>query len=266
MNKLLEIEMLAKQLEEETNSILNRNFPMDSREFLMGEDAARVKNNDEKIVSLSKQYFEAYKALSSDEQRKCNYTNIRGAYYQNTHKIKGLIKAYSYSDESELHEAFSKATHFGMSAIEGMINSKNNNDQNEYIKNERILQNCISILSVHYWGENRIESLQRYFQRLEKGRTADDDLNDYKNLIQECINLSIEYAKANINGLSNEEKTKYIQMYDNIYEKEKLLTEFLPREMLSTINVNLHWMKVDAERNPQNLINNQNTEITQKSI
>lgn len=41
-----------------------------------------------------------------EDQRKYRYQNIQGKYYQATHKIKGLIKAYSNDDEFELQEAF----------------------------------------------------------------------------------------------------------------------------------------------------------------
>lgn len=266
MDKMLEIERIAKQLEEETNLILNKNFPMDSREFLVGEDAKHVKNNDEKIVSLANLYLETYKSLQFDEQRKCDYKNIQGVYYQNTHKYKGLIRVGTFSDEYELHEAFSRASRFGMSAIDGIFDAKKNNDENMYLKNKIVLDECVNILKTHYWGEKCIASLQRYSQRLENGRTVDADLNDYKNLIQECKNLSLEYAKANIRGLGDEEKAMYFQAYNTIFDREERLTEFIPIELLESMNINLHWMKVDAERNPQKLINEEIENNNNKSL
>lgn len=254
MDKMLEIETAATQLEEETNQILNNNFPMDSREFLTGKDAERVKSNDEKISSLAKLYLETYKSLQLDEQRKYHYKNIQGIYYQKTHMSKGLKKAYTSSDEYELHEAFSKASQFGMAALDGMFDAKQNGNSGEFFKNQKILQQCVSILNVHFWGKSRIDSLNRYDQRLESGRTVDDDIRDYTNLVQECKNISLEYAKSNINGLNEEEKTKYFQIYDAIFAREEQLTEFIPKEILNSIKVNLHWVKVDAERNPQKLI------------
>lgn len=254
MDKMLEIEKEAIKLGEETNLILNNNFPMDSREFLTGEDAKRVKNNDEKLANLAKMYLEVYKSLQPDVQRQYDYKNIQGSYYQNTHKSKGLIKVYASSDEYELHNAFSKALCIGMNAIDGIFNAKRNKDERELLKNQKILEECISILGVHYWGKSRIDSLHRYSQRLENGRTVDDDIRDYMDLVQECKNISLEYAKANINGLSDEEKEKYIRNYDAIFNREEQLIEFIPRELLNDIKENLHWMKVDAERKPQEII------------
>lgn len=254
MDKMLEIETVATQLEEETNQILHNNFPMDSREFLTGEDLERVKSNDEKISSLAKLYLEAYKSLQPDEQGKYDYKNIQGIYYQKTHMSKGLKKAYANSDEYELHEAFSKASQFGMLALDGMFEANKNDDRDKFLKNQKVFQQCVSILNVHFWGKERIDSLNRYGQRLESGRTVNDDIRDYANLVQECKNISLEYAKANINGLNEEEKAKYFQIYDTIFKREKQLTEFIPNEVLNGIYVNLHWMKVDAERNPQKLI------------
>ncbi len=255
MEKLLEIEMLSKELEKETNDILNNNFPMDSRDFLIGDDAKKVESNDERIAQLAKQYLEIYKSLPISEQRNYRYKNIQGLYYQNTHNSKGLLKVSSNSDEYELHEAFSKATQFGMMAIDNMFNAKKNDNKTEYIKSKNILDECIDILNAHFWGKNRIESLNRYSQRLESGRTIDDDIKEYIDLVNKCKTLTFDYAKSNLNGMDEAERNKFLSAYEDIFNKEKQLIEFIPRESLNKISVNLYWMKVDAERNPQKIIN-----------
>lgn len=254
MNRMIEIERLSKELENNTNEILNKNFPMDSREFLTGEDAERVKKNDEIIKQLANEYLETYKNLQFDVQREYDYKNIQGTYYQNTHKSKGLVKAYSNSDEYELHKAFSKAYNFGMSAIDNIYSAKMDENETEVIKNKKILDECIDIFKVHFWGEERIKSLERYCQRKETGRTNDDDIREYMSLIEECKKVSLDYAKANVNGISDVERTEYLKIYEDIFDREKKLIEFLPREVLNEVEVNLHWLKVDAERNPRKLI------------
>ena len=95
------------------------------------------------------------------------------------------------------------------------------------------------------------EYLNRYAKRLEQGRTVEEDLEEYKLLIQETKLLSIEYAKAILNGISKSEIEVYRSKFEDCFAREVNLTEFIPREILSGIKANLHWMKVDAERKPE---------------
>ena len=162
MNRMIEIEIRCSELEKETIEILNRNFPLDSRNYLLGEDAIKVANNDEEINQLSKEYLDIYKTLLFDEQRKHVYKNIKGSYYRNTHEPKGLIMVYPNSDENELHESFSRASYFGMIAIDNIRDNNKNTD--EKLKSQRVFDECIAILKVHHWGESHIEDLKRYSQ------------------------------------------------------------------------------------------------------
>lgn len=218
------------------------------------EESEIVRKNDEAIVELAERYFEAYKKMSLEDQRKYRYQNIKGKYYQATHKIKGLIKAYSNSDEFELQEAFQRATNFGMQALDTLHIADKTNDEQLRQKGQFILNKCKGVLGVHHWGESRIEYLDRYAKRLESGRTIEKDLEEYKLLIQETRMLSIEYAKAILNGISESEIKVYRSKFEDCFAREVNLTEFIPREILSEIEVNLHWMKIDAERKPEVVI------------
>ena len=49
MNRLQEIEQISEAITKDTLEIFNKNYPMDSRVFLTGDDAEEVKQNNEKI-------------------------------------------------------------------------------------------------------------------------------------------------------------------------------------------------------------------------
>ena len=195
-------------------------------------------------------------------EKKLGYKNIKGLYYQRTHQPKGLAKILLISDEYELHDAFSKASYFGMLALENMFNAKRNDDEKSYKKSRRIFDECLQILNTHFWGVSYIEKLKRYKERLEIERTVKDDIKEYFELIQECKLLSLEYAKANIDGITDEEMEKFSCFYGAIFTKEKLLTEFIPSDELNKIFVNLHWMKIDAERDSKKFIVENSTNIS----
>jgi len=223
-------------------------------EFLGQEAKEIVEKNDDAIIRLAQQYLDLYKKMSLEEQRKYKYQNIRGDYYQSTHKTQGLIKAYSSSDEYELRDAFQRATKFGMQALDTLHLATKTNDEQLRQKGQFILNNCKDILNVHYWGKSRIAYLDRYEKRLETGRTIEEDLEDYKLLIQETKELSTEYAKAILTGISEEETKIFINRFEDCFARELNLIEFIPSEILSEIKVNLHWMKVDAETKPEIVI------------
>ena len=254
MEELLQIENEAKKLSKETVEILEKNYPLDSRDFLTGEDAKIVSQNDARIKELAKRYLEVYKSLDQNDALNYRYDSLQGKYYQLTHKARGLVPANEHSDEYELHEAFSKATHFGMLALNNIYEAKKKNNQNVIDENKRVLDVCYQILSVHFWGEERIQHLERYETRLASGRTEQDDLADYKKLIDECHTLSVDYATAIINGISPEEKETILEKYYDIFEREQRLKEFMSRETIFSLNVNLHWMKLDAEKDPQKFL------------
>lgn len=254
MNELMNIEQEVKKITEQTIKILEGNFPLDSREFLEKKELEIVRKNDNEIVALAQRYLEAYKKMPLEDQRKYRYQNIQGEYYQATHKIKGLIKAQSNDDEFELREAFQRATKFGMYALDTLCIADKTNDEQMRQRGQLILDKCKGVLGVHYWGESRIEYLDRYAKRLEQGRTVEEDLEEYKLLVQETKLLSIEYAKAILNGISEAEVKVFRSKFEDCFAREIILTEFIPREILSEIKVNLHWMKVDAERKPEVVI------------
>lgn len=256
MDELIMIEQKAKLLTEQTCEILEKNFPLDSREFLNQKDLEVVKKNDNEIVLLAQQYLELFKKLPLEEQRNymSNYKNIQGNYYQTTHNVKGLIRATSNDDEYELRKAFQKATEFGLKSLDDLHLASKTNDENLKEKGQHVLNVCKNILGVHFWGEDRIEYLNRYEKRLASGRTVENDLEDYKLLIQETKLLSVEYAKEILNGISKERIKEYSDKFEEIFSREKALTEFVPMEILSEIKVNLHWMKVDAERKPETVV------------
>ena len=174
-----EIEEMCAELERQTLEILNRNYPLDSREFLDEKDALQVKLNDEKINKLSKEYLNIYKNLLPNEQRNHVYRNVKGNYYKNSHEPKGLIMISVNSDEYELHEAFSKATSIGMDAIDKIISG----NEEEKIRNQRILDECIKVLTVHPWGKQHIENLKRYSQEKEANKTDSTILEKRNNNI-----------------------------------------------------------------------------------
>lgn len=254
MDEFNQIEQMASQLTEETRRIIENNFPLDSREFLESENKSKVETNDAKIVELAKMYLELYRQLPIEEKVKRNFLNIQGTYYQQTHQIKGLNKAYSHSDEYELHDAFSKATKFGMEAIESLELAAKTNDEQLAIKSQSILKHCYDILNVHYWGKSRIDYLERYKVRLKNGRKIEEDLKEYEQLKEQARILSIDYAKAILNGITEAEKEQFNLKFEEIFTKEKFLTEFIPSDILKGVYVNLHWLKVDAERTPNNVL------------
>lgn len=266
MNRLQEIEQMSEAITKDTLEILNKNFPMDSRFFLTGDDAEKVKQNDDQIVELDKEYSNIYRSLSTEQRSQCNYKNIRGLYYQDTHNSKGLIKVSSMSDEYELNKAFSKATSFGMDAIEKMYKYKNDENKEEYLKNKDILDQCVNILSVHFWGENRIKHLQEYSNRLESGRTYEDDVKEYNDLIIKANKVTYEYAKSILAGITVVEQEMFNDLYEDIFNKEKKLKEFLPIDFLTKNGVNFHWMKIDAERTPEKIINMDNEKQIEKTL
>lgn len=258
MNELLEIEQAAMQITKETTDILDRNYPMDSRDFLQGEEALIVRKNDQRIKELANKYRNIYMALSFEEQRKIDYKNLEGIYYQSTHKSKGLKSVSQFSDEYDLTEAFSIATTFGMGAIEGIVLAEEKNDKEKLNKHKRVLDACKRVLSVHFWGESCLEKLDRYDSRLRSGRTVEEDIADYGELVQETRELAYEYAKARLESASEEILKAYYDKFENIFEREKRLTEFMPRDVLRDFYVNLHWLKVDAERTPQKVVDEHN--------
>lgn len=254
MDILLEIEERAKKITEQTKKILEENFPLDSREFLPREIRLFIQQNDDEIIRLDRQYLNEYKKLPPKEQITYKYKNIRGDYYLDTHMSKGLIFAYPRMDEYELHEAFQRATKFGMQAIDSIHLASKTNDEQLLRKSQLVLKNCEEILSIHYWGEERLKYLSRYIDRLKKGRTIEEDIEDYKLLIQETKMLAIEYARAILNGISEEEIRNFKYRFEEIFKREISLTEFVPKEILSEVKVNLHWIKVDVERDPKKMI------------
>lgn len=141
-----------------------------------------------------------------------------------------------------------------MQSLDTLHVADKTNDEQLRQRGQLILNKCKGVLGVHYWGESRIEYLDRYAKRLEHGRTVEEDLEEYKLLIQETKLLSIEYAKAILNGISESEIEVYRSKFEDCFAREVNLTEFIPREILSGIKANLHWMKVDAERKPEVVI------------
>lgn len=254
MEELLKIEELADRITKESVGILERNYPMDSREFLTGKDAKTVLENDDKIKELADMYLDTYRSLTDEEKRKVNYKNLSGIYYQATHKGKGLVGVSSFSDEYELHDAFARATSFGMEALDGIFRAEKANDQAGLERNQRILDTCKSIMSMHFWGNSCLEKLQRYDKRIRSGRTIEEDIADYANLINEARELQLQYAKAKINGIDEEVNDEFIQKFEDIFARETSLIEFIPRDILMEIKVNLHWLKIDAQRTPQKVI------------
>ncbi len=258
MDELLKLEQLALQITKETAEILEKNFPLDSREFLTGEDARKVKENDEKIREVSDSYGKVYMALSDDEKRKVVYRNIQGTYYQSTHQSKGLVSVSEYSDEYELSAAFSRASSFGIKALDEILLGENNNDQAAIERGRRILNTCKDILSVHFWGEDILAKFDRYEKRIRSGRTVEEDLDDYDNLVKATRELAYEYAKARLSSPTEQQMEDYFNKFEELFAKGKLLSEFIPRDIFSNVYVNLHWLKVDAERDPQKVIDEYN--------
>ncbi len=254
MDELLKLEEEAKRITEETATILRNNFPMDSREFLSREEALRVRKNDIRIEEIGNKYLNTYVSLSLEEQKGIDYKNLTGTYYQTTYKSEGLISVSQFSDEYDLKEAFGRAYAYGLKALDSILLAEQNNDAESLEKNRRILATCKGILREHFWGESYLESLDRYDKRIRSGRTVEDDVADYDTLVQETRELAYEYAKLRLGSPTEAELDDYFNRFEKIFEREKLLTEFVPREAIREIYVNLHWLKVDAERTPEKVV------------
>ena len=145
-----------------------------------------------------------------------------------------------------------------MGAIEGIVLAEEKNDEENLSKHKRVLGACKGVLSEHFWGESCLEKLDRYESRLRSGRTVEEDIADYGELVTETRELAYEYAKAILSSAHEEELNAYYDKFEKIFEREKILTEFIPRDVLGDFYVNLHWLKVDAERTPQKVVDEHN--------
>ena len=199
-------------------------------------------------------YLDTYKSLSLEEQRKVDYKNLSGIYWQLTHKGKGLVGVSPFSDEYDLHDAFARATTFGMEALEGIFRAEKANDSIALEKNQKILRTCKDIMGEHFWGNSCLEKLDRYDKRIRAGRTVEEDIADYTALIEEARELAFEYAKAIIGNAAQEELDKYYEKFEEIFGREERLIEFIPRDILREMKVNLHWLRIDAQRTPQKIV------------
>ena len=264
MDELLRIEKLAAKITKESTDILDRNYPLDSRSFLTGEDARKVAMNDDRIYELADMYRDTYMSLSKEEQRKVKYNNFTGTYFQSTHKGKGLISVSQYSDEYELHDAFARATSFGMKALDGLLLGEKNKDEALINTNKRILAACEDVLSVHFWGNSCLQKLDRYNTRIRAGRTVEDDIKEYLELIEEAKKLAYEYARAKLRNASEQTLKEFYQKFNDIFDREKVLIEFIPRDVLFEISVNLHWLKIDAENDPQKVVDEHDKGVSLK--
>ncbi len=260
MERMFEIERICNQLEQEITNILKSNFPLDSVYFLSNEDQMRVRQYDTKIRELKEEYLRRYWALPEEERRNFKYKNLPEKEY--CYQPQGLRTADRGSDEYELHEAFSRAMKYGKIAIENMNKARLENNMEEYAKNQRVLNTCNRIFSVHYWGEDRKKSLERYAQRIANGRTIEDDKRDYLDLVEECRRLSVEYAQAILDGV-NEDDESFWQRYQQLFQREEELTEFMTRDEMNEISVNLYSMRLAARKDAEKFIE-ENKETIQK--
>ena len=54
------------------------------------------------------------------------------------------------------------------------------------------------------------------------------------------------------------------QKYEEIFAKERLLVEFMPIEVRNSFKDNLHWLKLDAEKDPNKVLNPEPAEVQVK--
>ena len=270
MNRMLEIEQLAESLTNMTAKILESNFPLDSRRYLSPEDKAQVDKIDAKIEELEKEYKSIFLSLTEEEQRqkRSTYVNIKGQYFKKTYYPKGIIEPDLY-DENSLREAFDKAYVFGKKSLEGLQKATTEQNQSEIDKNNKVLFICKGILKQHFWGEPRLQGLDRYKQRLEIGRTIDDDIRDYSNLLVEFKEVEYNYAKAQLRGITTQEIVDFHNKFDELFKKERQLLEFIPQDKIAELipnKPNLRWLKLDAEKDPSKVVEEYETQIYESHI
>ena len=257
MNKIQElkkIEIGVLSLLEETNEILIKNYPLDSRTFLSEEEKKKVERNDSLVHVLDLGYKNLYNTLTEEEKNSYEYKNLKLFYENSTFQPKGLITINSNSTISEIEDAFNKAKFIAIDALDQIHYGEEIYDMNIVNNNTRIFNACKNVLSSHELGEAYIASLERYKNRIESNRTVDDDVLDYIMLVKRTKELSYQYAKSILNGINDDQKTVFENKYKQIFEQERKLIEFMPANVLKEIFENLSWYKLESEKNPLNII------------
>lgn len=264
----MNIEEQLKQIEREvslkTNEAVNymQAFYPISYNFMTQRERQVIDGIRKQVELLSYKYNNLLYEMPLEERNKYKYINLLGNFNSMVSSINGLEMVGPYSDEYELHSAFDKAYSFAKSALENIVNNQNNN-QILLEKNNRVLKACNDVFDAHFWGETYKERLKKYDNRLRSGRTIDDDLKDYYNLVEDAKKLALEYAKAIKRGITELEKKHYNDEFNVIYDREKEILMFVPINMIEN-RINLHWLKLDAERKPDQVI--EENEVKQNVI
>lgn len=250
--ELKSIEIEVAQKTKEALEFMQSLYPLNDEYFMNDSEKQKIKAMRDYVESLSKKYISIFYNMPLEERNKYSYQNLLGQFNSALSSIDGLDTIGPYSDEYDLRDAFSKAYKFAKESIEKLIKAEKEQDIDSVNRNKRIISACDDVFDGHFWGESYKNNIREYENRLRTGRTVDDDLKEYYELVDETKALSVEYAKAIKSGITEDQREAFFNRFEVIFSREEKLLKFVPREMIDYVN--LHWLKIDAERDPDKVI------------
>jgi len=231
-NRLNDLKREALLVIREMTVFMQELYPLNNVRFMNSDEKQKYEEFHKRIEKINEDYNNLYMRLSINEKMNHNHLDVMGKFMQAVHSYPSLHIPNSDNKETNINNI----KRIVRTILRRKITAEERSDIETINKCNRIIDGLRDIIT-EYMDVNQFDIyVSGYEERLRSGRTDDDDIKEYNELIEETRLFAIEYAKALIDGLSVEGNDLYVKSFDDYIEKGKTLLEFLTPAELSHLN------------------------------